>query len=100
MRKARQQPAANLNKADCKVNISNPEECAMRADDIQPQFQNNNDDIIQKRDLTNSRKPTITLASLNKLKKMRAAKDLENLMRGDFLEIIYGAPAEEQGGGI
>ena len=33
---------------------------------------------------------------LNKLKKMRAAKDLENLMRGDFLEIIYGAPSEEQ----
>ena len=28
---------------------------------------------------------------------MRAAKDLEELMRGDFLEIIYGGPDEAAG---
>jgi len=30
---------------------------------------------------------------------MRAAKDLEELMRGDFLEIIYGGTGEEAAGG-
>lgn len=71
----------------------------MRADNFDPTFRNNNEDIIQQRDINDSRKPTITLAVLNKLKKMRAAKDLEILMRGDFLEIIYGAPAGEEGVG-
>lgn len=72
----------------------------MRADDFDPQFVDPNADMIQQRKMYDSRKPKITLASLHKLKKMRAAKDLENLMRGDFLEIIYGAPEEEAGGGF
>lgn len=72
----------------------------MRADDFDPKFLDPNADMIQQRKSYDSRKPKITLASLHKLKKMRAAKDLENLMRGDFLEIIYGAPEEEAGGGF
>lgn len=72
----------------------------MKASDIDPQFQDNDRDMVMKRELENSRKPKITLMNLNKLKKMRAAKDLENLMRGDFLEIIYGAEKEETGGGF
>lgn len=76
----------------------------MKATELEPTFRNNDNDIIQQRDKSNSRKPTVTLASLNKLKKMRAAKDLENLMRGDFLEIIYGssgeAAADAGGGGL
>lgn len=47
-------------------------------------------DRIETYHYANSRKPVITLLALNKLKKMRAAKDLENLMRDDFLEIMYG----------
>lgn len=30
---------------------------------------------------------------------MRAAKDLENLIRADFMQTLYGAPEEEQPGG-
>lgn len=73
----------------------------MRADDVDPMYRNNNADIIQQRTMNHSsRKPTITLATLNKLKKMRAAKDLDQLMQADFLEIMYAAPAEDQGGGL
>lgn len=72
----------------------------MKAQELEPSFRNDDNDIIQKRDRNDSRKPTITLVNLHKLKKMRAAKDLENLMRGDFLEIIYGASGEQTGGGI
>jgi len=75
----------------------------MNANEIEPMYRDNNQDKVMQRHKKDSRKPTITLFHLNKLKKMRAAKDLENLMRGDFLEIIYGAPSEEQaegGGGI
>ena len=71
----------------------------MKASELDPSFRNDNGDMIARQDRMASRKPTITLVSLNKLKKMRAAKDLENLMRGDFLEIIYASGAEEGAGG-
>ena len=72
----------------------------MRADELDPTFVDPNADVVQKRQLHNSRKTKITLQSLNKLKKMRAAKDLQQLMRGDFMEIIYGSASEEAGGGM
>jgi len=71
----------------------------MNANELDPSYRNNNDDVIMQRRTSDSRKPTITLQHLNKLKKMRAAKDLEELMRGDFLEIIYGGTGEEAAGG-
>lgn len=71
----------------------------MRADDFNGEYRDNNNDIVMKRNSNDSRKPVVTLRALNKLKKMRAAKDLENLMRADFLEIIYG-PQPEGGGGM
>lgn len=55
-------------------------------------------DKYSQRDLKDSRKPRITLAHLNRLKKMRAAKDLETLMKQDLLQLMYGAPQEEAGG--
>ena len=72
----------------------------MRAEDIDPSYQDNDEDMIQQRHIHDSRKPAITLKVLNKLKKMRAAKDLENLQRGDFMQIIYGIPEEQPEGGI
>ena len=73
----------------------------MNASEIDPTYRNNNNDKVMQRQRHDSRKPTITLDHLNKLKKMRAAKDLEELMRGDFLEIIYGGTGEEaQAGGM
>lgn len=71
----------------------------MNADELNPTYRDVDKDMIQQRDLSDSRKPVITLATLNKLKKMRAAKDLENLMRGDFLEIIYGTPDQQESSG-
>lgn len=71
----------------------------MRADELDPEFKNNNEDEIMQRHMHDSRKPTITLRILNKLKTMRAAKDLENLIRADFMQTIYGAPEEAPPGG-
>lgn len=57
-----------------------------------------NQDQYSQRQLDDSRKPKITLAHLNRLKKMRAARDLETLMKQDLLQLMYGAPQEQQGG--
>jgi hypothetical protein len=70
----------------------------MRADELKPEYKDLANDKLMQRQIFNSRKPKVTLAALNKLKKMRAAKDLQNLMRNDFLQIMYG-PQEEGGGG-
>ena len=57
------------------------------------------DDRYSQLQLDDTRRPRITLAHLNKLKKMRAARQLENLVRRDVLGLLYGAP-EETGGQI
>ena len=44
--------------------------------------------------ISDTRKPELTLFHLNKLKKMRAARNLENLVRRDVLDLLYGTPAE------
>ena len=72
----------------------------MRAGEIEMGFQDVGKDIQQQAHFHDTRKPRMTLKNLNKLKKMRAAQDLENHMRMDTLEIIYGAPEEEAGGGL
>lgn len=71
----------------------------MRADELNPEFQDNNEDEIMQRKIHDSRKPKITLRILHKLKLMRAAKDLENLVRADFMQILYGTPEEQEPGG-
>lgn len=47
--------------------------------------------------LGDTRKPKITLQSLNKLRKMRELRKLEKLRADDFVEIMYGAPPPEAG---
>jgi hypothetical protein len=44
------------------------------------------------------RRPKITIAHLNQMKRMRSAKKLENLVRRDLLGLLYGAPSAEGGG--
>jgi hypothetical protein len=44
------------------------------------------------------RRPKVTLVHLNLLKKMRASRYLENLVRRDILAMMYGAPPAEGGG--
>ena len=72
----------------------------MRAGEIEPGYYDASMDKLNRAEPSDTRKPRLTLRNLNKLKKMRAAQDLENAMREDTLEIIYGAPAEEAGGGL
>ena len=72
----------------------------MRAEELYPEYQNNDNDNIMQRHLRDSRKPKITLRLLNKLKTMRAAKDLENLIRADFMQTLYGTPDEQAPGGM
>ena len=67
----------------------------MRADEFDAQYYDPSQDRFQQAKVSDTRKPRLTLKHLNKLKKMRAAQDLENHMRTDTLEIIYGAPEEE-----
>lgn len=69
----------------------------MRLDDIQDQaqLQDPAQDEFTAQQLHDTRKPAITLLHLNKLKKMRAARNLENLVRRDVLELLYGVPSEE-----
>jgi hypothetical protein len=59
------------------------------------------DDQFSIMKLKNIRSPHLTLKHLNKLKKMRAAKKLEDLVRSDTLELMYGTGSDDQqqGGG-
>jgi len=66
--------------------------------EFQGEYYTQSDDKYEMANLKDTRKPRFTLKHLNKLKKMREAQDLENLIRADFLEIIYGAPPENNGG--
>lgn len=70
----------------------------MRAGEIETEYYDAANDKLNQAKPDDNRKPRLTLRNLNKLKKMRAAQELENAMREDTLEIIYGAPAEEPGG--
>jgi len=67
----------------------------MRADDFDAGYRDVSKDKQDQANVSDTRKSRMTLRNLNKLKKMRAAQDLENAMRMDTLEIIYGASAEE-----
>lgn len=56
-------------------------------------------DKSTKRMPDDTRKARVQLRDLNRLKKMRAQKKLENLKREDLLSIMYGAPDDESAGG-
>lgn len=56
-------------------------------------------DRINARSRSDTRKPKLTLMTLNRLKKLRALRKLEAFKRQDLLAVMYGQPSEEQGGG-
>ena len=68
----------------------------MRAGEFDPEYYNPSQDKFQQAQVKDTRKPKLTIKHLNKLKKMRAAQDLENHMRTDTLEIIYGSQEEAE----
>lgn len=53
------------------------------------------DDKINKLNITDTRKNKLTLKKLNKLKKMRIAKNIENNNKKQILGIMYATPVEE-----
>ncbi len=67
-------------------------------DDLDAGYYSQSDDQFNILKIKNIRSPHITLKHLNRLKKMRAAKDLENLIRADTLELMYSVPNEAPGG--
>lgn len=72
----------------------------MRANEFDMGYYNAEQDNLGKNRISDTRKPRLTLYQLNKLKKMREAQSLENHMRTDTLEVIYGTPEEAQSGGL
>lgn len=54
------------------------------------------EDTLNKRNLMDTRKNKLTLKMINKLKKMRVAKNIENINKKKILGIMYSAPAEEE----
>lgn len=66
----------------------------MRAEEFDGRYYSPEDDKFSQAHLHDDRRPRVTLVQLNKLKKMRAAKDLEDLVHADYLEMQYAPPAE------
>lgn len=55
-------------------------------------------DEVGVRNLGQTRRPKLSLRHLNRLKRVRALRKLENLKREDLLGIMYAAPDEAAGG--
>jgi len=58
------------------------------------------EDKLTRRRRNDTRKPVLTLRHLNRLKKLRAMKKLEQLQNQDLLGIMYGQQEETGGMGM
>ncbi len=50
------------------------------------------EDVLNVRHPDDTRKPKITLRDINRLKKIRAVRKLEQLKKQDFVHVMYGDP--------
>jgi len=57
-------------------------------------------DDFSKAELTDTRRPRLTLRHLNKLRKVRELRRLEQAAHQDFVRQMYGASEEEEGGDL
>tara|TARA_Y200000002_G_C22207074_1_gene465805 strand:+ start:97 stop:306 length:210 start_codon:yes stop_codon:yes gene_type:complete len=64
------------------------------------EFYNPKDDKFTKRVATDTRKGKLTLAELNKLRKVRDIKQAEQIEHNEFVRTMYSQPAPEGGGGL
>lgn len=73
----------------------------MKASEIDSEFgyYDPNEDSLTMAQKTDVRKGDISLADVNKLKKIRATRRIEKLQRNGMLEIIYGGGGDSGGGG-
>ena len=67
--------------------------------DINSAYYDSEGDDYNVRRTSDVRKPKLTLKHINRLKKMRAAQELERIKKSDLLQTMYGAPDEDAGGG-
>jgi hypothetical protein len=56
---------------------------------------NPQEDDLRKANMDDTRKPKLTLRMINRLKKIRATKKLEQSKKEGFLGVMYGAPKKE-----
>ncbi len=68
--------------------------------DYQTAYYDPSQDVVNAKNMNDTRKPILTLKHLNRLKRIRALKKLEDLKRQDLLGIMYGLPAEDAAGGL
>jgi hypothetical protein len=70
--------------------------------DLQTAYYDPATDESNVRNINDQRKPKLSLRMLNRLKRIRALRKLENLKRQDLLGIMYGIPDEgaDMGGGM
>ena len=64
------------------------------------EFYNPENDKFIKRVATDTRKGKLTLAELNKLRKVRDIKQAEQIEHNEFVRTMYSQPAPEGGGGL
>ena len=67
--------------------------------DYQSAYYDPSTDVVNAKNMNDTRRPILTLKHLNRLKKIRALRKLEDLKRQDLLGIMYGIPAEDAMGG-
>ena len=58
------------------------------------------DDELAQLRMNDTRKPTVTLAKLHTLRKIREFKRFEDLKRKSLINIMYGTPSDDSGGGF
>ena len=57
------------------------------------------DDEYMKAQLSDTRRPRLTLRHLNKLRKLKDARVIQDQERSEFVKKMYGAPPAGDGGG-
>lgn len=79
----------------------------MRYKDIKPLVENEepdtslydpNQDEVRQAHMDDTRKPSLTLRMINRLKKMRASKKVEQAKKKEFLGIMYAKPKGDDEG--
>lgn len=60
------------------------------------EFYNPENDKVDYRNIDDTRKPILTLAQLNKLRKIREIKRAEEIEHSKFVRVMYTATAPEQ----
>ena len=62
------------------------------------EFYNPEDDKLQRREMSDTRKPKLTLEILNKMRKIRELKRIEEIEHQKFIQVMYKEPEEDSGG--